>query len=50
MSSKKDKELKKLEALADRKKFEKADKDKKVNTVGTRMEEKFRDLMRKFNR
>jgi hypothetical protein len=50
MTSKKDKELKKLEALADKKKFEKADKDKKVNTVGTRMGEKFHDLKRKFNR
>jgi len=48
--SKKDKELKKLEALANKKKFEKADKDKKANTVGTRMEEKYHDLMRKFNK
>lgn len=48
--SKKDEALKKLEALANKKKFEKADKDKKVNTVGTRMEEKYHDLMRKLNR
>jgi hypothetical protein len=48
--SKKDKELKKLEALADRKKFEIADKDKMANTVGTRMKDDIRNLIRKFNR
>ena len=44
--TKKDKELKKLEALADRKKFEIADKDKMVDTVGTRMGEDINNLRR----